>query len=128
MNSSGPKPSWLLVSGGFDSGGGMERANLELARYLVWQGREVHLVAHHVDEEFLINPLVQRDSIPKPASSFMLGEPFLSRKGAATAARLTLERPGTRVLVNGGCCGWPDINWVHYVHAAWRTHDDGAPL
>jgi glycosyltransferase involved in cell wall biosynthesis len=24
------------------------------------------------------------------------------------------------VVVNGGNCRWGDINWVHYVHAAWR--------
>jgi glycosyltransferase involved in cell wall biosynthesis len=116
------------VSAGFHRAGGMERANLELARYLVGQGTEIHLVAHHVDQALPANRLVQVHSIPRPISSFMLGEPFLSRKGVAIAARLTLERPGTRVLVNGGCCGWPDINWVHYVHAAWRTHEDGAPL
>jgi glycosyltransferase involved in cell wall biosynthesis len=128
MSNLNPRSSWLLVSAGVHEAGGMERANLELARYLVAQGTEVHLVTHHVDRELLANRLVQVHSIPKPVSSFMLGEPFLSRKGAATAGRLTLERPGTRVLANGGCCGWPDINWVHYVHAAWRTHDDGAPL
>jgi glycosyltransferase involved in cell wall biosynthesis len=22
-------------------------------------------------------------------------------------------------VVNGGCCSWGDINWVHYLHSAW---------
>ena len=35
--------------------------------------------------------------------------------------------PATRVLVNGGCCCWNDINWVHYVHNAWRPENRGAP-
>ena len=35
--------------------------------------------------------------------------------------------PLARVVVNGGNCAWPDINWVHAVHAAWPVHDDGAP-
>jgi hypothetical protein len=29
--------------------------------------------------------------------------------------------------VNGGNCPWPDINWVHAVHAAWPVYDEGAP-
>ena len=28
------------------------------------------------------------------------------------------SRPDARVVVNGGNCRWADINWVHYVHAA----------
>ena len=32
-----------------------------------------------------------------------------------------------RVVVNGGNCAWPDINWLHAVHAAWPVRDDGAP-
>ena len=32
-----------------------------------------------------------------------------------------------RVVVNGGNCVWPDINWLHAVHAAWPVRDDGAP-
>jgi glycosyltransferase involved in cell wall biosynthesis len=35
--------------------------------------------------------------------------------------------PDARVVVNGGNCPWPDVNWVHAVHAAWPVHDDGAP-
>jgi hypothetical protein len=31
------------------------------------------------------------------------------------------------VVVNGGNCPWPDINWVHAVHAVWHVQDDGAP-
>jgi glycosyltransferase involved in cell wall biosynthesis len=29
----------------------------------------------------------------------------------------SLARNGARVIVNGGNCPWPDVNWVHYVHA-----------
>ena len=29
------------------------------------------------------------------------------------------DDPLARVVVNGGNCAWPDINWVHAVHAAW---------
>ena len=36
--------------------------------------------------------------------------------------------PGTRVVVNGGNCNWPDINWVHYVHHAWTEVEADAPL
>jgi glycosyltransferase involved in cell wall biosynthesis len=35
---------------------------------------------------------------------------------------------GARVVVNGGNCDWGDINWVHYVHAAWSPPPSGGPL
>ena len=38
------------------------------------------------------------------------------------------QESGVRVLVNGGNCEWPDINWVHYVHREWRNSQLGAPL
>src|SRR4029079_15867240 len=33
--------------------------------------------------------------------------------------------PGARVIVNGGNCAWGDVNWVHYVHAAWEPQSSG---
>jgi glycosyltransferase involved in cell wall biosynthesis len=43
-------------------------------------------------------------------------------------ARKVLERrPDARVVVNGSNCDWPDINWVHFVHHAWRPESAGAP-
>ena len=30
-------------------------------------------------------------------------------------------------MVNGGNCAWGDVNWVHYVHAAWDPLPDGGP-
>jgi glycosyltransferase involved in cell wall biosynthesis len=44
------------------------------------------------------------------------------------AAQVTGEAPHARVVVNGGNCPWPDVNWVHAVHAAWPVFDEGAPL
>ncbi|HUI24947.1 MAG TPA: glycosyltransferase family 4 protein, partial [Candidatus Kryptonia bacterium] len=35
--------------------------------------------------------------------------------------------PNAQVVINGGNCSWPDINWVHCVHHAWPCRDDGAP-
>ena len=32
-----------------------------------------------------------------------------------------MQRDGGRVIVNGGNCDWNDVNWVHYVHAAYRA-------
>ena len=116
-----------MVGAGFHNAGGMDRANAELARYLVDHRTEVHLVTHDADSELLKNPFVHAHLVPLPANSFMLGEPFLARKGAAVATKLKREWPKVRVLVNGGCCAWPDINWAHCVHAAWRTQDDQAP-
>jgi glycosyltransferase involved in cell wall biosynthesis len=119
---------WVLVSTGFHRTGGMEEANFAFARYLLNHGAEVHLVAHRVDRELTAHLSTRLHLVPKPVGSFMLGEPLLSRKGMEVANTLKFGRPGVRVLVNGGCCIWPDVNWVHCVHAAWKTHDDGAPL
>jgi glycosyltransferase involved in cell wall biosynthesis len=65
--------------------------------------------------------------VPRPAGSFALGEFGLDRRGRETARRLLRSYPGTRVVVNGGNCQWPDINWVHYVHSAWTGIDPAAP-
>ncbi len=60
-------------------------------------------------------------------SAAPLAESLLSRKGLTVAAEVTAAEPGARVIVNGGNCPWPDINWVHAVHACWHVHDEGAP-
>jgi glycosyltransferase involved in cell wall biosynthesis len=51
----------------------------------------------------------------------------LHRLGRRVAARVTARDERARVVVNGGCCDWPDINWVHCVHHAWGLLDRGAP-
>jgi glycosyltransferase involved in cell wall biosynthesis len=32
------------------------------------------------------------------------------------------------VVANGGSCYWGDINWIHYLHSAWRPSLKGLPL
>src|SRR5260370_23672717 len=41
------------------------------------------------------------------------------------AGAVQAKSPDARVVVNGGNCSWPDINWLHYVHHAWRPSDSG---
>ncbi len=122
-----PAP-WVLVAGGFHDRGGMDRANAELARHLVGHGHRVHLVAHHVDSDLAQSTLVTVHRVARPAGSFLLGERLLARKGRAVAARVTAGDREARVVVNGGNCAWPDINWVHAVHHAWRPAVEDAPL
>ncbi len=38
------------------------------------------------------------------------------------------RRARGRVVVNGGNCAGADVNWVHYVHAAWAARADGSAL
>ena len=57
----------------------------------------------------------------------MVGGLLLARHGRSVARRISAASPGTRVLVNGGNCNWPDINWVHCVHHAWRLKDGASP-
>lgn len=118
---------WVLVAGGFHRHGGMDKANAALAAYLLERQTPLHLVAHQVDPELCEHPGATAHLVPRPLGSFVLGEWPLGRRGQSVAREVTARWPGTRVLVNGGCCNWSDINWVHYVHHAWRCHDQGIP-
>ena len=84
----------------------------------------MHLVCHHADDEFLDQEAVIVHQVPKLAGSFMIGGLLLARHGRSVASRVSAQSPGTRVVVNGGNCDWPDINWVHYVHHAWPGEDN----
>jgi glycosyltransferase involved in cell wall biosynthesis len=121
-----PAP-WVLVCGGFHRRGGMDRANLALAEALLAQGRHVHLVGHDFDAALARNPKVTISRVPRPVGVLM-AEGALRSKGMTIAARVTKNWPAARVVVNGGNCPWPDINWVHSIHAAWPRYDAQAPL
>ena len=108
---------FVLVTGDFVKTGGMDRANYALAHYLAEQGHPVDLVTHRADEALRTHPGVTLHQVPKPLNSYFLAAPLLARAGRRVARRLTPS--GARVVVNGGNCSWDDVNWVHYVHAAW---------
>ncbi len=114
--------SWVLVAGGFHSNGGMDRLNLALARHLLSLGSRVNLVCHHAETALRADGAVVH-IVPRPAQSFMLGEMLLARRARKIARQVIAGFPGTRVLVNGGNCNWPDINWVHCVHHTWQSRD-----
>ena len=107
---------YLLVSGDFVPTGGMDQANLALARYLADQGCEVHLVTHRAEQRLASHPNVIVHRVPKIGGSRFLSGPVLDRAGRYWAAKIACR--GGHVLVNGGNCRWRDANWVHYVHAA----------
>lgn len=109
---------FLLVTGDFVRTGGMDRANYALADYLARQSAEVHLVAHQVDSQLQQYPNVFWHRVPKIAGSYFLSSFLLDAVGRLWARRVVKQ--GGRVLVNGGNCQWSDINWVHYVHAAYQ--------
>ena len=115
---------YLLVSGDFRTGGGMDCANYALASYLAQAGHETHLVAHSVDQELAERPNIILHPVGKPLSSYMLGEPLLDRSGQRWAAMIRAR--GGRVVVNGGNCDWDDVNWVHYVHSVYRPSGAGS--
>ncbi|MGA9771242.1 MAG: glycosyltransferase family 4 protein [Blastocatellia bacterium] len=123
MNTARP---YLLVTGDFVRTGGMDMANLALASHLALQGNEVHLVTHRADEHLLSNPNIRFHRVAKPMNSYLLGEPLLDRMGRAVAQSLA-AREG-RTIVNGGNCIWGDVNWVHYVHAAYEPLTSGSAL
>ncbi|MGG6265137.1 glycosyltransferase family 4 protein [Leptolyngbya sp. AN03gr2] len=107
---------FLLVAGDFIKTGGMDRANYALADYLVRQGAEVHLVSRRVEPELQQSAIWHR--VPKVANSNFLSDFLLDRVGQYWARQISQR--GGRVFVNGGNCNWADVNWVHYVHAAYQ--------
>jgi len=119
---------WVLIAGGFRFCAGMDKANAALAAYLLERKIPLHLVAHQVDPEFSQHPGVRLHLVPRPTGSFFLGEWLLDRSGLAVARQVVSQWPGARVVVNGGNCIWPDINWVHCIHHAWSCADGAAPL
>lgn len=108
---------FLLVAGDLVETGGMDRANYALADHLSRSGAEVHLVAHRVAEPLAGRPNVFVHSVPRPLDSHLAGAPLLDRWGRRQARRIAAQ--GGRVIVNGGNCLWGDVNWVHFVHAAY---------
>jgi glycosyltransferase involved in cell wall biosynthesis len=120
--------TWLIITGDFTRSGGMDRANYHLAWHLADRlGHTVHLAAYRVAEPLATHPNVRVHSTSRPLGSQFLGEFALRRLGRRLAQQLTSVDPGVRVIVNGGNCSWPDINWVHIVHNACECRDDDAP-
>jgi glycosyltransferase involved in cell wall biosynthesis len=118
---------WVIVAGTLHDHGGMDRANAELVRHLARRGATVHVVAHHVAADLLDAGDVRVHRVRRPARSFALGAGLLARAGRRVARRLSGRGRAPRVVVNGGNCAWPGLNWVHCVHHAWSCVDHGAP-
>jgi glycosyltransferase involved in cell wall biosynthesis len=113
--------TWLLVSGDFTTCGGMDMANFALASYLA-RGEAtqtaVHLVSHRVAPELAALPGVRVHTVPRPFGIHRLGEPML--RSAARRVQRGLAAPNLRTVANGGNADLGDLNWVHYVHAAFE--------
>jgi glycosyltransferase involved in cell wall biosynthesis len=106
----------------------MDRANYELAWHLAERvGASVHLVSFFVAAPLSEHPNVTWHKVSKPLDMYLLAAPLLAREGRRVA-KLLSEKQGARVVVNGGNCLWPDVNWVHAVHAAWNNRHAHAPL
>ncbi len=119
--------AWVLVAGDFHPFGGMDRANAALARYLGDRNVNLHLVAHQVDPEFLNRPNIAVHLVPRTFRSDALGEWALARRGRKVARDVMARWRDAHVVVNGGNCSWPDVNWVHFVHHAWTCVDRSGP-
>jgi glycosyltransferase involved in cell wall biosynthesis len=124
--------AWLLVSGDFTTYGGMDTANYALASYLARtrdEGshgpapNEVHLVSHRAMPELLQLPGLHYHKVPRPFGINRLGEPLLRRHALRWQRQLASRR--VRVVANGGNVDAGDVNWVHYVHAAFTPYAAG---
>ncbi len=108
-----------IVTGDFVPTGGMDRANYALADYIARQGYPLDLVAHRVDPALADRSTVTVHQVPKPLNSYFLGAPRLASAGVKIGDRFS-SNPDAYTIANGGNCPYPDINWVHYVHAAYQ--------
>jgi glycosyltransferase involved in cell wall biosynthesis len=127
MSRSSRAQTWVIVAGGFHRGGGMDAANAALAMHLADRGTKVHLVYHRADEELQKHEMVETHRVERPAGSFFLGQWLINSSGRRVARTVMAQDSSARVVVNGGNCNWPDVNWVHYVHRAWRDMDTSGP-
>lgn len=109
---------FLLVTGDFVRTGGMDQCNHALATFLADRGTETHLVAHRVEEQLAAHPNVTFHRVPKPLDSYLLGRSILARRGRTVAK--SIARRGGRVVVNGGNCIWPDVNWTIHLHTRYK--------
>lgn len=116
---------WVIVAAGFHPNGGMDKANLALAEYLLERGTAVHLITHGADARVAGHPLAVVHTVARPANSFFLGEFALAARGKKVARRILRDNPAAQVVVNGGNCVWPGVNWAHYVHRAWKAPKRG---
>jgi glycosyltransferase involved in cell wall biosynthesis len=116
---------WLVVAGDFTPLGGMDVANLALARHLAQRGDEVHVVAHRVWTDLAQLPGVVVHHVWRPLGRHLLGSPLLAREGQRVWNGLRSR--GARAVVNGGNCALADANWVHYLHAAFAPAVGGSP-
>jgi glycosyltransferase involved in cell wall biosynthesis len=117
---------YAIVAWDFVRTGGMDMANHALAEHLADQEREVDLVGASAAEDLTSRPNVRFHRIPRIARSYLLSSPLLDAAGQRVAA--TISGQGGRVIVNGGNCRWGDVNWVHYVHAAYEPKVEGSVL
>ena len=116
---------WVIVAAGFHQKGGMDKANHALADYLLEHNVPVHLVTHSIDPSLARHPLAQLHLVDRPGDSFFLGEFALAARGKKVARQVLRQNPLAQVVVNGGNCIWPGINWAHYVHRAWEGSKRG---
>lgn len=117
---------WVIVSAGFHEQGGQSKANAALADHLLDRDTPVHLVGHDFAPRFLGRAGCTVHRVARPLGVDLLGVLALRSQGRAAVRRVVAEHPAARVVVNGGCCSWPGVNWVHYVHHGWGQTAPGA--
>jgi glycosyltransferase involved in cell wall biosynthesis len=121
---------WLLVSGDFTTHGGMDMANYALASFLARRD-EVHVVAHRAAPELAAMKSVSVHQVARPLGMHRFGEPLLRRTAGRWQKQLMVGEQRSqraqrvRVVANGGNVDAGDINWVHYVHAAFEPEAAG---
>ena len=116
---------WVIVAGGFHEHGGMDRANAALARICSAGVHRVHLVGHEIDRGSARTTARPTHAVPRSEAAAPRSPNRCWPRGARWRERRA-PASGARVVVNGGNCLWPDINWVHAVTRPGRSSTTGA--
>lgn len=114
-----PTPTWLLVDGDLVATGGMDIANLRLAEFVA-ESSCLHVVTHRADDSLTSRANVKLHRVSRPFNMHLAGGPLLDWAGKKVAKRLASLGPVSVVVNGGNCLVDQSINWVHYVHAAYR--------
>ncbi|MEN1680509.1 MAG: glycosyltransferase family 4 protein [Planctomycetota bacterium] len=103
----------------------MDCANFHLARHLAGLA-PVELITHRLEDSLAAQESVRCNTIPRPFGRVLFGAGRLRAAGERASARIL--QLGGRFVANGGNCNAHDINWVHYVHAAYKPQQVASTL
>jgi glycosyltransferase involved in cell wall biosynthesis len=120
-------PPWVVVADKVNRRGGFERANYALIKRLTERGIPVRVICFEIDGDLEYHPCVTALKIHRIFRPDILAGQQLHHQAFRLVKAVVKREPDVLVLVNGGNCAWPAINWVHFVYDSLPRYPDIAP-